>query len=248
MSEKPENEPTKPSFVVDFEPAWRECPACKSKVTGFPCVICERTADDQREARTAERKSGPRVPEHFAWAYVGGISAIAPNGRKFEDCVLRPFDRNGHRVPLDRARDRVVAHRGAVMFTGPSGAGKTTLAAACLRGQGGAMWVSSIVLDRARAEHRLGDGDAPLVSKARYCKLLVIDDLGAERVTRGPSTITDLIHERHNASLTTWVTTGLTAPEIEQRYGAAIERRLMERGVALLVSFFAPATRSEAAE
>ena len=72
----------------------------------------------------------------------------------------------------------------------------------------GAMFLEAAWLARARARHRLGQGDPPLVTDAMTVPLLLLDDLGQEREDRD-GCITDVVYERHNAQLPTWVTCGL---------------------------------------
>ena len=62
---------------------------------------------------------------------------------------------------------------------------------------------------------------------ATQVPLLLLDDLGHDaKVPSNP--VSDLIQERHAEQRTTWLTTGLNAREIADRYGAGIARRIFE--------------------
>jgi hypothetical protein len=110
------------------------------------------------------------------------------------------------------------------------------LAIACIRTLPGALIAPAAVLERARAEHRLGAGEARIVERAMGARVLLLEDLGQDRTTQ-QSAIVDVVNARHDAELPTWYTTGLTVPQIEARYGAGVARRLSERGTAMVVRF-----------
>lgn len=133
-----------------------------------------------------------------------------------------------------------------VLFIGPSGAGKTSMAIAMLdawvrqapRERSGAMYAEAGWLARARARHRLGE-EAPLVGACIAAPLLVLDDLGSEREDRD-GCITDVVYRRHNDDRPTWVTTGVAgagadvvaafAEALARRYDGGFVRRILESG------------------
>ncbi len=145
-----------------------------------------------------------------------------------------------HRVRCASARH---AAHGAidarnVLLVGGAGKGKSTLAAAMLatrvrqtlqgrRSREAVLWTGAIDLALARSQHRLGEGEAELVERAMRADVLVVDDLGAEP-TRDADVVIAILHRRHDAELTTWVTSGLTAAQLRARYGGGVERRLVE--------------------
>lgn len=134
----------------------------------------------------------------------------------------------------------------SLLFMGPTGAGKTSLAVAMLDAwvrldpprRTGAIFVEAAWLARARARHKLGLGEAPLVDEAMRAPLVLLDDLGQEREDRD-GCITDIVYGRTNAELPTWVTCGLTTAEqtleafaarLSQRYDGGFVRRILENG------------------
>lgn len=150
---------------------------------------------------------------------------------------------------IARAKERPEAL--ACVFIGPAGSGKTTLLAARLR----MLAVESVTalprdddrpvrrvfcdaraLVRARLEHQLGAGEAPLVERALDADLLVIDELGAE-TARGTAenVIAEILHHRHAQELRTLVATPFGRSELEAKYGAGVDRRLFEAAHAHVV-------------
>ncbi len=127
-----------------------------------------------------------------------------------------------------------------VVLVGPTGAGKTSLAVAMFRAwleqrvplgervseaDGQSLFVSAFKLNKARAQHPLGQGEAPLIERACNATLVVIDDLGAETGLRDDG-VREVLHTRHEDARATWVTTFLTPPQTAAKYGGGIARRL----------------------
>jgi DNA replication protein DnaC len=120
-----------------------------------------------------------------------------------------------------------------VVFMGAAGAGKTSLAVACLR-----RWVAengraagffhAYALGVARLQHAAGRGEPEIVERAMKWPMVLVDDLGSERAMSGCA-VPDVIFLRHAEQLPLWVTTGMTRAQLVTRYGEGIVRRLFER-------------------
>ncbi|MEO8875208.1 MAG: hypothetical protein ABI461_06465 [Polyangiaceae bacterium] len=147
------------------------------------------------------------------------------------------------RVKLDRLPPQPPSAR-RVVFFGDAGVGKTSLAVALLRALAETA-IARTSFDRDEdvraivrrfhfaSAHRLGTagvavhGDPDAIRIAMRARVLLLDDLGSERsIPSNP--IPDIIAERHAEDRVTWITTGLTAKEIVDRYGGGVARRILE--------------------
>lgn len=243
-----------PATANDLPPRLREYiarlsgrdPAAIIKDPGT-CSRC--THDAQRAAMRAEyakaaeerRREETRaileiVPRHFRDAAADGIGGLA------QARVANP-------AAVDAARGALGGPM--VLIHGHAGSGKTTLAAAMLgelvqRAIGGdaaaarlvrgAVWVTAAELVRARAAHKLGDGEAPAVQEAMAATLLIIDDLGQERGGDRDGALADTLWARHENERACVFTTHLGGKEIAATYGSGFLRRLSETGHAVVIN------------
>jgi len=102
------------------------------------------------------------------------------------------------------------------------------MAVACLRmvGRRG-VYIPAWRLGTARIQHPAGHGEAEIVELAMTSRVALIDDLGSEAQT-ATSAVADVIYERHDEDLTTWITTGLSYEDLGARYGAGFLRRIVD--------------------
>lgn len=183
------------------------------------CAACERVSNEAEAKRAAAAAKlaaiEAQIPDRYRWA-----TLTAPELTQ----RVRPL------TAIAEATETMGAP--SLVFLGPAGTGKTSLACAILRaaseqrGVYAGSYVTAFALAKARQEHKLGDGEAPKVEEACKARLLLIDELGAEL---GRNTaVQEVIHERHERQLPTLYTSGFTLGELEQRYGAGIVRRILE--------------------
>jgi DNA replication protein DnaC len=183
------------------------------------CSTCEAKSAAQieaaRRASSVEAEVAAEIPQRYRWATLDS-----------PDLVRRVESRQAI------AAARLAMDAASMVVLGPAGSGKTSLACAILRaraakfGKATGTYATAFALTKARQEHRLGDGEAPRVALAMSCRLLLIDELGAElgRNTAVP----EVIHARHEAELPTMYTSGFSLDELAAKYGSGICRRLFE--------------------
>ncbi len=201
---------------------------CGAPVDGSArCSACE---DRARQDRWLAPTRGS-IPARFKWAINASPDLVVSRVRWVPDLVRR-----GLASPPSTS----------LLFMGPTAAGKTSLAVAMLDAwvraapyeRRGSAFIEAAWLARARARHKLGDGDAPLVVDAMRAPLVLLDDLGQEREDRD-GCITDVVYARANADLPTWITCGLAsrdqtmeafAEALTKRYDGGFVRRVLETG------------------
>lgn len=147
------------------------------------------------------------------------------------------------------ARARALLGARKVVIRGDAGAGKTSLVAAMFRAvvEGGigpnarqkdtqraewALFASALELSQAIRQHPIGRGVPPLFDRAVHASVLVVDDLGTEDDTRAAS---ELLFARHDSDRGQWVTTWMTGPQMAERYGAGVARRVYEHADVLVL-------------
>jgi DNA replication protein DnaC len=140
---------------------------------------------------------------------------------------------------------------GPLIFSGPTGCGKTTVMVAMLHRIGGEAvavalaqkpgsqptpplrrlsklrWTDAHSLVKARRMHPLGAGEAPLIEGAFDAEVLVVDELGFEPPSE---VIFEIADHRYRTGKPTLLTSGLAPAKFAERYGDACFRRFAERG------------------
>lgn len=173
------------------------------------------------------------VPSEYAWA-------------RFDDPELprRVGPEEGTRRPrgealVRAAREAVdqIEERRVVVLVGPSMAGKTSLAVA--------MGTELVERDPSRSflfvdAYELQDADKPrfgaaqfessLVADAKSVDVLVLDELGAERIPKDRASVAaEILHHRHKHELITLITTPKRSKQLRGLYGDGIYRRFADR-------------------
>lgn len=199
------------------EPAWNRCVGCGVETTNTQCWKCLLAEEEARERRALAAACG--IPRAFEWAFRGSE-------------LLRQRVQSPRSLPELEAK--VLGAR-RVYLQGAAGSGKTSLAIACLREfVPRAMFVRAEQLAKAPIQHKLGQGEAPLVAAAKAAHVLLLDDLGSDDPGDKKSAVQDVIFERHDRGKTTWITSGLGRAKVEELYGTGILRRVLSDGVMAL--------------
>lgn len=188
-------------------------------------LAAQRSMALPRSEMPAPASEGPRhlapIPREHAWAR-WGVAELAQRTDRGAWPALRRALEGGPKT---------------VLLTGHAGAGKTTLATAAYRqlleagGHRTGLWLPvARLVAAATRESRLGE-EPRVLGQARRCSVLLLDDLGAEpRGDLSRATVDDVVSGRHREQRWTIVTSGLSAEQLTERYGAGVTRRLTERG------------------
>lgn len=172
-----------------------------------------------RPATVDERKSRMTYLglSHFgskAWALCDAPSFVSQWRGTLPSGVLNPIRRGP-----------------SVLFIGPTGAGKTHVAIHLFwnRTLGDrrtkALAISTLDLEAMHVGKKDRDWR---FSRARETDLLLLDDVGSETLSYGSSEVGQVVHERDQRGLETWITTGLDRATLTVRYGAQIAARIAD--------------------
>jgi DNA replication protein DnaC len=158
-------------------------------------------------------------------------SSLGPLTRlRFDNLIehgrsTNPRDRDLFRNLVQDARGFAEEPEGWLLVHGPSGAGKTHVAAAianrCVeRGQPALFVVVPDLLDHLRASYRPDSemGYDALLEQVRVAPILILDDLGTQSSTAwAQEKLFQILNHRYNAQLPTVVTTNLSLERIDER-------------------------------
>ncbi len=195
-----------------------------------PCLICggsgwktvERggiSAAERCECSAAERarllEERANIPPLYQNASFENFSTRSDN--PISDRILTPAANDARAF----AREFPMLRKKGLLFIGDPGTGKTHLAVAVLRrllarGFEGAFFLYQNLLERIRQGYDQASGGAAreAYQAALECEILVLDDLGAHRVTEWvEDTITSIITHRCNHDKPLIATTNLRDPE-----------------------------------
>jgi DNA replication protein DnaC len=193
------------------------CPRCSGTGWNFKMVdgieaVVRCTCDDETRVQRYSTRSG--IPPLYANASTENFvlpkdNPVAQAGLSKVMLVVRGF-----------AREYPVVDKPGLLFHGETGTGKTHLAVAALRGllgRGfeGVFFDYQALLGQIRNSYDKASGttDKEALRTAMECEVLLLDDLGAHRVTDWvEDTVTTILTQRCNHRRTTIVTTNLPPP------------------------------------
>jgi DNA replication protein DnaC len=194
------------------------CGALMQGLTG-PCEQCR----DRERFERAKARVFATIPKRFRWAIDCNLATLAER-------VKLPPDRISGAIAWAASLEYIPP---SLALTGVTGAGKTSLAVALFatwfakHRNEKARFVPAIELGLARMRHPLGHDDPPAIIAAMEAPLLILDDLGAEAPMHA-DVVRQVLHQRHNDDLPTWVTSGLTHAELARRFDGGLARRIFE--------------------
>lgn len=172
------------------------------------------------QADTGSGWSNPQAPapQRIPAGEWRSLSALAPTAA---------LDRVGEWVSEWHAHQRE-AWRG-LLLVGAVGTGKTAIACALAHdSDGDSFWPVTDLIDHLMDSYRSNSFGARFDALARR-RLLILDDLGAERDTDGQTDlVVKLIDRRHRQRRVTVITTNLKSAQRTARYGQRIESRLQQ--------------------
>jgi DNA replication protein DnaC len=199
------------SDILGPEPTWLKC-ACGVLTSRVPCWDCDRALTAKLDAARMRGVAIATIPKRYTWAHVDALELEAR---------VQVHD------PLAEVVKRVLGAT-RVIFVGPSGAGKTSLACACLRERiPHGVFMTAFRLGVARSQAALGQGEPAEVDRAMSAPLLLLDEVGGEAKT-ATNAVRDVLFARHDADLPTWITTGFTGQQLAETYGDGALRRIIE--------------------
>lgn len=193
----------------------------------YPDAAAERLLRIQREeAEAVAREEVERLAE-AARAVDGRLQASGIPARLL-DAAAGPLDETAA-----LAAARAFGGRGTLLLAGPSGGGKSVAAAWLLR-EFAAQSRGTPLFRRAAELARLGLYGPEAWAQWRdvqTCRLLVLDDLGAEVASEvWRAAFDELFDARHSERRTTVITTNLEPEAFKVRYGERITDRIREDG------------------
>lgn len=168
--------------------------------------------EDEDRSRTIEVRRARRAA--LAWAGVPDRVVEALDG------ALRPT------TATDAVKSFRAARKTFLLLAGKPGAGKTV--AACEALSGGGLFVRAVQLARLSA---FDAEDKRRWYEICHCRLLVLDDLGAEQLHDGwRPQLDELIDIRYGDRRPIIITTNLDGQSFKQRYGERIADRIRHDG------------------
>lgn len=212
----------------------------------LPCMCPEsvalRTASELDEAKKEEERS-QQERERKTMSLVKKVFRDSMVPERFLQRTFQTYDRKRNPQAFDiaskYAADFTRETKAGLMFFGTPGTGKTHLSAAIANAQliqGRSVIFGTVpgLLSRLRESYDKGTGEkeAEIMQAFFSCALLVMDDLGKEKVSDWvEEKVYEIINTRYEQEKPVIITTNVGLGSVESRYGwngAAIVSRLFE--------------------
>lgn len=209
-------------------------------------AVREQMLREQRERNLeAQRLRWERaeVPARFTSYTLENFPATERTQRAYDAVQLwvygpgidEDLEGGAYEAALDTYRDWEKKRNDSLLLFGPFGTGKTGLAVGALRelverhGAGMFLTVPNL-LDRIRSSYgEKGDGDRELLDKVLETPVLMLDDIGAERVTEWVAEkLFTIINTRHDNLLPTIFTSNLDPKQLAGHVGERTAWRIIE--------------------
>lgn len=208
---------------------WSTCPKCVEKETGDRQAQATQRELEERRAILAKRFSDTAIPPRFAGCTFANYRADTVEQKH----ALRA-------AQLFAERFEAVADRGgSLTLTGPTGTGKTHLAAAALRavtneGRTGLYRLADAAVRYLKASYSSGCPytEDQALQHLRLPDLLVLDEVGNQHDSADEKRVLfAILNARYSHMRPTLLVSNLTGEQLRAWAGQAFHDRLLESGV-----------------
>lgn len=204
------------------------------------CDTCwDEIQEHGRRMQEAERQEAARAARK---AHIDELLEQSRLGARYAACTFDNWQavagtEGAVRICQEFAANKAGNKGDGLIITGPTGCGKTHLAAAIVRDWASAGYAAIFqsvpeLLARLRATYDPNSSDAAeaaIMDALGECDLLVLDDVGAEKQSAWTEEkLYLLIDRRYRENRPTVLTTNLDAPALEKALGSRAMDRLLE--------------------
>lgn len=214
------------NIPADF-PEW-----IKQAMKYIPACDCEKVAEEKRRKEEEKQRQKECITNK-----VKKYKDISVIDKKFLNSTFKNADMTEkHMITSKKYADKFIADgtaKGGILFYGGVGTGKT-FASACicneLMDNGKTVLVMNLGLYLIKIQREWAEAENDVLNYVKSCDLLVIDDLGIEKVTPFVlEKVFTLIDTRYRSDKPMIITSNLSLDDIKQTFGDRIADRITER-------------------